>query len=200
MAKKGKETVEKDAATAVAEAAPPPRLIEKYWNEIRPELKKRFHYENELAVPKLIKIVVNMGVGKAIENKNRITHATRDLEAVTGQKAVVANAKKSVAGFKLREGMPIGAMVTLRREKMYEFFDRVVSIVIPRIRDFRGLTKKMDGRGNYSFGISEQSVFSEVNLDKLEFVQGMQITVVTSAKTDEEGMALLELFGFPFRK
>jgi large subunit ribosomal protein L5 len=141
-----------------------------------------------------------MGIGKAIENKNRIEHAVRDLATISGQKPVVTKSKQAISSFRLRQAVPIGAMVTLRRQKMYEFLDRLISVVIPRIKDFRGLNRKMDGRGNYSMGLSEQVVFPEINLDKIEFVQGMNITMVTTASTDEEGIALLEKMGLPFKK
>lgn len=204
MAKPGKENKEKGGASAVAEApsrpTTPPRFQLKYKNEVRPALKAKFKIENDNAVPKFEKVVINMGLGKAVENKNRVEHAVRDLTAISGQKPVIAKARKSIAGFKLRQGMPIGCMVTLRRERMWEFLDRLISIVIPRIRDFRGLPKKLDGRGNYSMGISEQGVFPEVNLDKLEFVQGMQITIVTTAENDEQAIELLEQMGMPFQR
>jgi large subunit ribosomal protein L5 len=174
--------------------------MEKYKKDVAPALQKQFGYKNRLEVPRLEKIVVSMGVGKAVENKNRVEHAVRDLSTVTGQKAMVTKAKNAISSFRLRQGMPIGTMVTLRRHKMYEFLDRLVSLVIPRIRDFRGLNRKADGRGSYSMGLSEQTVFPEINLDKVEFVQGMNITMVTSASTDEEGLALLEHLGVPFRK
>jgi len=207
MAKQPKEIKEKGGATAVAEEpkaparpAVPPRLLLKYKQEVHLQLQSKFRIENRFAVPRITKIVVNMGLGKSIENKNRTEHALRDLGAITGQKAVVTKARKSIAGFKLRKDMPIGAMVTMRRERMYEFLDRLISIVIPRIRDFRGLPKKFDGHGNYSMGLSEQAVFPEVNLDTLEFVQGMQITICTSAPNDEQAFELLDLMGLPFRK
>lgn len=207
MAKQPKEAKEKGGATAVAEQpraparpAPPPRLLLKYKNEVHLQLKERFRIGNPFAVPRVAKIVVNMGLGKSIENKNRMEHAVRDLAAIAGQKPVVTKARKSIAGFKLRKGMPIGAMVTLRRERMYEFLDRLISIVIPRIRDFRGLPRKFDGHGNYSMGLSEQAVFPEVSLDTLEFVQGMQITICTTARNDEQAFELLDRMGLPFRK
>jgi large subunit ribosomal protein L5 len=175
------------------------RLKDRYFKEIVPELMKRFGYRNIMAVPRLSKIVVNMGVGRAIENSARLDEAMNELGLITGQKPVVRKAKKSVAAFKLREGNPIGCKVTLRRDRMYEFLDRLVNVAMPRIRDFRGLRDDaFDGTGNYSLGIIEQTVFPEVNVDKVEFVQGMDVTLVTTAKTDEECRELLTLFGLPF--
>lgn len=175
-------------------------LQNKYQTEIHKQLNDRFGYGNPMAVPKLSKIVISMGIGKAIENKSRIEKAAKDLGAIAGQKPVIRKAKKSVAGFKLRQDVPIGVSVTLRGQRMFEFLERFIHIVTPRIRDFRGLPKKLDGRGNYSVGLGEQTVFPEIDLDKVEFSQGMNITMVTTAKTDEEGAALLEGFGFPFRR
>jgi large subunit ribosomal protein L5 len=185
------------AATA---KQPPPRLRTRYDAEVRPALRERFGYPNPMMTPTLRKIVINMGLGKATENKARLEHAVRDLATIAGQKPVITKARRSVAGFKLRAGVPIGCCVTLRGARMWEFLDRLISIAIPRIRDFRGLPNKLDGRGNYTLGLSEQSVFPEINLDKVEFVQGMDITLVTKARTDEEGLALLQLLGVPFRK
>ncbi len=187
-------------ATAESVEKVVPRLRTKYHQEVRPGLREQFGYKNPMMVPGLQKIVINMGVGRATENKARLEHATRDLGIIAGQKPVTTKARKSVAGFKLREGYAIGCCVTLRGPKMWEFMDRLTSIAVPRIRDFRGLPNKLDGRGNYSMGLSEQSVFPEINLDKVEHVQGMHITFVTSAKTDEEGLALLQKLGMPFRK
>lgn len=177
-----------------------PRLLVKYRDEVAPALRKQFQLGNPMQTPRLQKIVVNMGIGKAVENKARIESGAKELGTITGQKPVITKSKRAVAGFKLREGMPIGVAVTLRGAHMWEFFDRFVSIAVPRIRDFRGLPNKLDGRGSYSVGLSEQSVFPEINLDKVEFVQGMNITFVTSAKNDEQGFALLEKLGVPFRK
>ena len=178
-----------------------PRLFEKYRQEVAPALRERFHVGNDMAVPRLTKIVVNMGVGKALENKNRIDHAVRDLSTITGQKPVVTKARRSISAFRLREGNAIGVRVTLRRERMFEFLDRLIAIAIPRIRDFRGLNPKgFDGRGNFSLGLGEQIVFPEINIDKVEFIQGMNVTVVTTAKTDEQARALLEGLGMPFRR
>ena len=179
---------------------PVPRLRIKYDEKVRPALKEQFSYDNPMMIPRLQKVVINMGIGRAVENKARIEHAVRELTTIAGQKPVVTKARRSVAGFKLREGMPIGCRVTLRGARMWEFVDRLISVAIPRIRDFRGLPVKLDGRGNYTMGLSEQSVFPEINLDKVEFVQGMDITFVTSAPTDEEAFALLKELGMPFRK
>ena len=174
------------------------RLRDKYMQDVRPRLKQRFGIENDHAVPQLKKIVVNMGVGSAVENKGRVEVAARDLATITGQRPVVRLAKQAISGFKLREGMPIGCSVTLRRDRMWEFADRLLTIVLPRIRDFRGVKDKLDGRGNYTLGLSEQSVFPEIEFDKIEFAQGMDITFVTSATTDEHGHALLKELGMPF--
>jgi large subunit ribosomal protein L5 len=172
----------------------------KYREEVIPALREQFGYKNPMQVPRLTKIVVNMGIGKATENKARVEHATRELGAITGQKPTVRVARKAVAGFKIREGYPVGCAVTLRGARMWEFFDRLVTIAIPRIRDFRGMPKKLDGNGNYTVGLSEQSIFPEIQIDKVEFVQGMDVTFVTTARNDEEGSALLQKLGFPFRK
>jgi large subunit ribosomal protein L5 len=200
----GKESAEDKAAkkgkSEPQEKLPPSRLSERYRTEIVPLLRSQFGYRNPLQIPRVTKVVVSMGIGKAIENKNRIEHAVRDLATISGQKPVVTKSRQAISSFRLRQAIPIGAMVTLRRQKMYEFLDRLISVVIPRIKDFRGLNRKMDGRGNYSMGLSEQVVFPEINLDKIEFVQGMNITMVTTASTDEEGLALLEKMGLPFKK
>jgi len=176
-----------------------PRLKEKYQGETRGVLKERFGITNDLAVPGLEKIVINMGVKGAAESKARVEVAARDLASVSGQKPTVRLARKAIAGFKLREGMPIGCAVTLRRDRMWEFADRLISVVLPRIRDFRGVKDKLDGRGNYTVGLSEQSVFPEIDFDRIEFQQGMDITFVTTAKNDEQGFALLKELGMPFR-
>jgi large subunit ribosomal protein L5 len=177
------------------------RLLDKYKNDVVPRMQERFKYKNLNAVPRLEKITVSMGIGKAIENNKRIDAALRDMATITGQKAVITKSKKSVSGFKLREGMSIGAKVTLRGARMYEFFDRLISIVIPRIRDFRGLsTGGFDGHGNYSLGLNEQMVFPEISVDDVEFVQGLNINVTIDRSSDEESLALLEFFGFPFRR
>ncbi|MGE0142892.1 MAG: 50S ribosomal protein L5 [Planctomycetota bacterium] len=177
-----------------------PRMQQKYRSEVVPALIAQFGLKNPMEVPRMTKVAVNMGIGRAVENKARVEHAQRELTAITGQKPTVRNSRLAVAGFKLREGYPVGCAVTLRGARMWEFFDRLVTIAIPRIRDFRGLSRKFDGRGNYTFGLAEQSLFPEISLDKVEFVQGMDITVVTTAPNDEQGFALLEKLGFPFRK
>jgi large subunit ribosomal protein L5 len=176
------------------------RLLEKYRSEVVPELKKSLGTQNVLALPRLDKIVVSMGVGKALENKNFLDSAAKDLATITGQKPAVTRARKSVAGFKLRKGQEIGLKVTLRGKRMYEFLDRLVSIVIPRIRDFRGLSPKaFDAAGNYNMGISEQVVFPEINIDKVEFVQGMNVTIGVKSRGRDESFELLKRLGFPFR-
>ena len=177
------------------------RLKETYLNEIKDAMQKKFEYKNEMQIPKLDKIVINMGVGEAKENRKVLDTAVKDLETITGQKAVVTRAKNSVANFKLREGQPIGCKVTLRGEKMYEFLDRLVNLALPRVRDFRGVNPNaFDGRGNYSLGLRDQLVFPEIEFDKVDKLLGMSITMVSSAKTDEEGRALLRAFGMPFKK
>jgi large subunit ribosomal protein L5 len=176
------------------------RLKKLYNEEIIPALTKKFNYKNKMQVPKLEKIVINMGTGDALTNPKFLDAAMGDLASIVGQKPAITKAKKSISNFKLRAGMSIGCRVTLRREKMFEFFDRLVNVTIPRIRDFRGVpTRSFDGRGNYTLGISEQIVFPEIDYDSVEKVRGMDITVVTTAKTDEEGMELLKLLGMPFR-
>jgi large subunit ribosomal protein L5 len=183
------------------EAPAVPRLKERYRGEIAPALKDELALANVMQVPGLTKIVVNMGVGEAARDAKLIDGAVRDLAAITGQKPAVAKAKKSIAQFKLREGMPIGAHVTLRGDRMWEFLDRLLSIALPRIRDFRGLSdKQFDGQGNYTFGLTEQVMFHEINPDRVDRQRGMDITVVTSAKTDAEGRALLRKLGFPFKE
>jgi large subunit ribosomal protein L5 len=181
------------------EAPTLPRLKEKYRNEIAPALKDEFGYANVMQIPGLTKIVVNMGVGEAARDAKLIDGAVRDLAAITGQKPAVARAKKSIAQFKLREGMPIGAHVTLRGDRMWEFLDRLLAIALPRIRDFRGLNpRQFDGQGNYTFGLTEQVMFHEIDPDKVDRQRGMDITLVTTATTDDEGRALLRQLGFPF--
>ena len=177
------------------------RLKDLYSNEIKDAMVKKFGYKNVMQIPKLDKIVINMGVGEAKENAKVLDTAIKDLETITGQKAVVTRAKKSVANFKLREGMPIGCKVTLRGEKMYEFTDRLVNLALPRVRDFRGVNPDaFDGRGNYALGIKEQLIFPEIEYDKVDEVRGMDIIFVTTAETDEEARELLTLFGMPFKK
>ena len=178
-----------------------PRLKTKYAEEVRPALLAEFKHANVMEVGGITKVVVNMGVGEAAHDSKQIEGAARDLAAITGQKAQINKARKSIAQFKLREGQPIGAYATLRGDRMWEFLDRLISISLPRIRDFRGLSpKQFDGNGNYTFGLTEQSVFHEIEQDKIDRVRGMDITVVTTAKTDEEGRALLKKLGFPFKE
>jgi large subunit ribosomal protein L5 len=176
------------------------RLHDQYKTEIVPMLKEKFGYRNVMQVPRLSKIVVNMGLGDAIENVKVIETAAAEIGIITGQKPVVTKARKSIANFKLREGVPIGVMVTLRRERMYHFLDKLIAIALPRVRDFKGVsTRGFDGRGNYTLGIKEQIMFPEVNYDKIDKIRGMNITIVTTARTDEEGLELLRLMGIPFR-
>ena len=170
-----------------------------YKETIAPELKKQFNYTSAMQIPELKKIVVNMGLGDATQDKKIIEVAINEVTAITGQKAVATYSKKDIANFKLRKKMPIGVMVTLRRERMYEFLERLVRVALPRIRDFKGIQTKFDGRGNYNLGIQEQIIFPEINIDTIDRIQGMNITFVTSAKTDEEGFALLKAFGLPFK-
>jgi large subunit ribosomal protein L5 len=177
------------------------RLQEVYTKDIRPALKEKFGYKNEMQVPYVEKIVLNMGVGDASQDSKLLKNAAEELALIAGQKPIITRAKKSEAGFKIRENMAIGCKVTLRKHQMYEFMDRFVNIAMPRIRDFRGLSgKSFDGRGNYNMGLKEQLIFAEINYDRVEKVRGMDITIVTTAKTDEECRALLEGFNFPFRK
>ena len=187
--------------TTATEAPAVPRLKERYRAEIAPALKDEFGYANVMQIPGLVKIVVNMGVGEAARDAKLIDGAIRDLTAITGQKPAVARAKKSIAQFKLREGMPIGAHVTLRGDRMWEFLDRLLATALPRIRDFRGLSpRQFDGHGNYSFGLTEQVMFHEINPDRVDRQRGMDIIVVTSATTDDEGRSLLRKLGFPFKE
>jgi large subunit ribosomal protein L5 len=196
-AKGGEET----KTEKVVEEKVPARLKEKYVKEIVPKLKEQFGYKSVMQVPKLSKIVVNMGVGQATQDQKILEEAVKEMETITGQKVSVRTAKKAISNFKLREGMKIGAKVTLRREIMFEFLDRLVSIALPRVRDFRGVSdKSFDGRGNYTLGIKEQIIFPEINVDKVTKVLGMDITFVTTAKTDKEAYELLAAFGIPFRK
>jgi large subunit ribosomal protein L5 len=176
------------------------KLKEVYREKVAPALMKRFNYKNRMEVPKLDKIVINMGLGEAIQNIKILDSAVQELSQITGQKPVITKAKKSIAQFKLRTGMPIGCMVTLRKERMYEFFNRLVNVALPRVRDFKGISaKSFDGRGNYALGIREQLIFPEIHYDKIDKVKGMNIVIVTTAKTDEEGKELLKLLGMPFR-
>jgi large subunit ribosomal protein L5 len=177
------------------------RLKEKFVNEISPALVSKFNYKSVMQVPKIEKIVINMGVGDAVSNAKALDVAVEELALLSGQKPIVTRAKKSIAGFRLREGMPIGAKVTLRGERMYEFLDKLVSISLPRVRDFRGISKKsFDGRGNYTLGVKEQLIFPEIDYDKVSKVRGMDIVIVTTANTDEEARELLTQFGMPFQK
>ncbi len=189
-------TVTTEAATTSR-----PRLKQRYQDEVKGPLQEQFGHANVMQVPGVVKVVVNMGVGDAAKDSKLIEGAVRDLTAITGQKPIVTKARKSIAQFKLREGMPIGAHTTLRGDRMWEFLDRLVSIALPRIRDFRGLSpKQFDGRGNYTFGLTEQSVFYEIDQDRIDRVRGMDITVVTTATNDDEGRALLKALGFPFKE
>ena len=176
-------------------------LKEFYYNDCVPALKDEFGYTNIMQVPKLEKIVLNMGLGEAVQNPKIVEGAAQELTLIAGQKAVVTNAKKSIAGFKLREGMPIGCRVTLRGEKMYDFFSKLVNVALPRVRDFRGVSPKaFDGRGNYSLGVKEQIIFPEIDYDKIDKIKGLNISIVTSAGSNAEGLSLLRLMGMPFRK
>ncbi len=195
-AEKSEKKVEKDVRMP---ADYKPRLKRDYDERIVPAMIERFGYKNKLEVPKLDKIVINMGVGEATQDKKRVETAASEMEQIAGQKPVITKAKKSIAQFKLREGMPIGVKVTLRRDRMFEFLDRLVTIALPRVRDFRGLNpKSFDGRGNYAMGLKEQIIFPEINYDQIDKVRGMDVIVTTTAKTDEEARELLRLFNFPF--
>ncbi len=177
------------------------RLKEFYKKEVVPLLMKKFGYRNVMQVPKLEKIVINVGLGEAVQNIKAVDHAVEDIMTITGQRPIVTRAKRPIASFKLKKGMPIGVKVTLRGDRMYEFFDRLVNIAIPRMKDFRGLpTKSFDGRGNYTLGVREQIIFPEINYDKIDKIRGFNVTIVTTAETDEEAKELLKLMGFPFRK
>ncbi|MBN2106895.1 MAG: 50S ribosomal protein L5 [Deltaproteobacteria bacterium] len=175
------------------------RLKEKYTRDIMPQMMKRFGYKNIMQVPKIDKVVINMGLGEAIQNVKILESAEKELATITGQKPVITKARKAIANFKLRQGMPIGCKVTLRRERMYEFLDRLLNLALPRIRDFKGVSPKaFDGRGNYALGIREQIIFPEIDYDKIDKIKGMNIVITTTAKNDEEAKALLEYFGMPF--
>jgi large subunit ribosomal protein L5 len=188
-------------AAVETEAAAKPRLKTRYNDEVRSALQQQFGFGNVMQIPGVTKVVVNMGVGEAARDAKLIEGAVRDLATITGQKPVIRKATKSIAQFKLREGMPIGAKVTLRNDRMWEFLDRLLTIALPRIRDFRGLSaKQFDGNGNYTFGLNEQSMFHEIDIDRIDRPRGMDITVVTTAKTDDEGRALLKQLGFPFKE
>jgi len=188
-------------SSTIAEASTPPRLKTRYADEIKPALLEQFSFDNVMQIPRVVKVVVNMGVGEAARDAKLIEGAVRDLATITGQKPVIRKATKSIAQFKLREGMPIGAKVTLRGDRMWEFLDRLLTIALPRIRDFRGLSgTQFDGNGNYTFGLSEQSMFHEIDIDRIDRPRGMDITVVTTAATDDQGRALLRQLGFPFKE
>ena len=198
--KKTKEKKAKGKAVATG-PVPTPRLKELYNKEILPAMVKEFGYRNPMQAPRVEKVVLNMGVGEATQNAKALDGAIEDLTIISGQKPIIRRAKKSIAGFKLRANMPVGVKVTLRGNRMYEFLDRLMSTALPRIRDFRGFSpRSFDGRGNYSFGVVEQLIFPEIDYDKIDKIRGMDITIVTTAKTDEEGRALLRHFGFPFRE
>jgi large subunit ribosomal protein L5 len=203
---KAKEKPKAEKTPAPVEKAPvpaekmTPRLQEYYFSECVPRMMQEFKYKSPMQVPRLAKIVINLGLGEAIQNIKLLESASQELAAITGQRPVVTRARRSIAAFKLREGMPIGCMVTLRRSRMYDFFDKLVNVVLPRVRDFRGMSdKSFDGRGNYTLGIKEQIIFPEIDYDKIDKVKGMNITVVTTARSDEEGKYLLTLLGLPFR-
>jgi large subunit ribosomal protein L5 len=206
--KAGKKAKAERSAASTPSAAPPasatvavsPRLLDKYRAEVIPALIKQFNYKNPMQVPRLRKIVVNMGLGAAVANPKIIDTAVEELKAMSGQKPVVTRAKKAIANFKLRAGIPIGAMVTLRRALMWEFLDRLVTIALPRTRDFKGVSRKaFDGKGNYTLGLREQIIFPEINYDRIDAVKGLNVSLVTTARTDEEGRALLKQLGMPFR-
>jgi large subunit ribosomal protein L5 len=199
--KADESTPEVAAPKTALEHIPTPRLKKRYHDVVVPALMKEFQYENPMQAPKLVKVVLNVGLGEAITNAKALDHAAEELGKITGQRPVITRAKKSIATFKLREGMSIGCMVTLRRERMYEFLDRFINAALPRIRDFKGVpSKSFDGRGNYTVGIKEQVIFPEIEFDKVDSVHGLDIVIVTTAKTDEEGRALLGHLGMPYRK
>jgi len=198
--KKGAAPAE-DVKKSAPERIPTPRLKQRYHDVAVPALMKEFQYKNSMQAPKLVKVVLNMGMGEAVANAKALDHAAEEMAKISGQRPVITHAKKSIATYKLREGMPIGCMVTLRRERMFEFLDRFISAALPRIRDFKGMSSKsFDGRGNYSIGIKEQVIFPEIEIDKVDSIHGMDIVIVTTAKTDEEGRALLGHLGMPYRK
>jgi large subunit ribosomal protein L5 len=202
MAKQAKQDKKKPEVKVKADAGPKPpaRLKEQYRKEVLPNLMRRFEYSNPMQVPRLKKVSINMGVGKATQDSKALDSAVGDLTLIAGQKAVISRAKKSIAGFRIRQKMPVGCHVTLRGDRMYEFLDRLFTVVLPRVRDFRGLSPAaVDGHGNYTLGLREQAIFPELDLDNIERVQGMDITIVTSARTDEEAIALLTELGLPLR-
>ena len=197
---KAPATIQAAQGKAASKGEHPARLGEAYKAQVIPALMKEFGYKNPMQVPRVEKVVVNMGLGEAITNNKLIEQAEEQMMAITGQKAVVTRSRKSIANFKLRENQPIGVMATLRRDRMYEFLDRLLNIALPRVRDFKGVSgKSFDGKGNYTLGIKEQIIFPEINYDKIEKIKGMNVTIVTTAKSDEEGRALLRYFGMPFR-
>lgn len=178
-----------------------PRLLERYENEVMPALERRFNYGNPMAIPRLKKVVVNVGLGEAIQNAKALDAVTKDISTITGQKPVITRAKRSIAAFKLRTGMPIGTMVTLRGDRMYDFLDKVINVALPRQRDFAGVsTRSFDGRGNFNLGLKEQLAFPEIEYDKIDKLRGLEITIVTTARTDEEGRELMQLMGMPFKQ
>ena len=196
---KAKAKAEPKAAKAADASAYVPKLRKDYDERIANAMSEKFGYKNRMAIPRIDKVVINMGVGEGTQDKKKVDAAAREMELISGQKPVITKAKKSIAQFKLREGMPIGVKVTLRKERMYEFLDRLVTIALPRVRDFRGLNpKSFDGRGNYAMGLKEQLIFPEISYDKVDKVRGMDVIVTTSAKTDDEARELLRLFNFPF--
>jgi large subunit ribosomal protein L5 len=198
-ADQGPSTEQSPIAQSTAEAVPP-RLLERYRDQVVPALTKQFRYKNANQVPRLEKIVINMGLGAAVANPKIIDTAVEELKAISGQKPVVTRAKKAIANFKLRAGIPIGVMVTLRSARMWEFLDRLVAVALPRTRDFKGVSRKaFDGKGNYTLGLREQIIFPEINYDKIDAIKGLNVSFVTTAKTDEEGRALLQQLGMPFR-
>ncbi len=198
--KKGQGGDEPQAAAEPAQPAPPPRLRERYLKDVVPQLMSRFHYRNRMQVPRLQKIVLNVGLGAAVQNPKLLDSTVEEVAQITGQKPVITKARKSIANFKLREGMSIGVTVTLRRERMWEFLDRLVNVGLPRVRDFRGVSPRaFDGAGNYTLGLKEQIVFPEIDFDKVEHVHGMNVTFVTTAKSNEEAKEMLGMLGMPFR-
>jgi large subunit ribosomal protein L5 len=195
-----KDKAKKKSEGAKPDPGPPPRLKERYLSEVAPKLQEQFGFTSIMRAPRLERIVINQGLGEAIATPKVLETASEELSQISGQKPIVRRARKSISNFKLREGMPIGCMVTLRGARMYEFFDRLTNIALPRVRDFRGVpTKSFDGHGNYTLGVREQIIFPEIDYDKIEKVRGMNITICTTARTDEEGLALLRLMGMPFR-
>jgi len=178
-----------------------PRLRDKFEKDVVPKMMQEFGYKNKMQVPRLHKIVVNMGLGEALQNPKIIDSSSKEIAAITGQRPVVTRSRKSIANFKLREGLPIGCMVTLRKERMYEFLDRLINVAIPRVRDFRGISKRsFDGKGNFTMGVREQIIFPEIDYDKIDKIKGLNVSIITTAKTDEEGRALLRHLGMPFRQ